>query len=46
MTLVTSGRMEEILYAEGYEIVQAISVEAQRFERVVYVTRAPPLHRA
>lgn len=41
ITLVTSERIEEGLRAEGYEIVQVIPVESERFERFVYVTRGP-----
>jgi predicted RNA methylase len=41
VTLVTSERIEDDLSAEGYSIVQVIPVESARFERFVYVTRAP-----
>jgi hypothetical protein len=41
VTLVTSERIEHDLIAEGYAIDQTIAVEAERFERRVYVTRAP-----
>ena len=41
VTLVTSERIEEDLSAEGYAIAQVIRVESERFERFVYVTRAP-----
>lgn len=41
VTLVTSNRIDDDLRAEGYEIVRVIPVEPERFERFVYVTRAP-----
>jgi SAM-dependent methyltransferase len=41
VTLVTSERIEDALHAEGYQIEQVIPVESERFERLVYVTRAP-----
>ena len=41
ITLVTSERIEDDLRAEGYEILQIIPVESERFERIVYLTRAP-----
>lgn len=43
VTLVTSERIEDLLRAEGYELVNVIAVESERFERFVYVTRAPVL---
>jgi predicted RNA methylase len=42
VTLATSERIDDDLRAEGYEIVRVIPVESERFERFVYVTRAPP----
>ena len=41
ITLVTSERIEPELRAEGYHVAQVIPVESDRFERLVYVTRAP-----
>jgi predicted RNA methylase len=41
VTLVTSEALEDDLRAEGYQIAQVIPVESERFERFVYVTRAP-----
>jgi predicted RNA methylase len=41
VTLVTAERIEDDLGAEGYAILQVIPVESTRFERFVYVTRAP-----
>jgi predicted RNA methylase len=41
VTLVTSAPIEGDLRAEGYDIVDVIPVEAKRFPRHVYVTRAP-----
>lgn len=41
ITLATSERIEEDLRAVGYRIDQVIPVESDRFERLVYVTRAP-----
>lgn len=41
VTLVTSEHIEDELHAEGYAIEQVIPVESERFERLVYVTRAP-----
>lgn len=43
VTLVTSERIENNLRAEGYEILRIIAVESERFERFVYVTRAPAI---
>ncbi len=41
VTLVTSERIEDDLREEGYEVTAVIAVESERFERLVYVTRAP-----
>jgi len=41
VTLVASEPIDSALLAEGYTIDQVIRVEPQRFERLVYVTRAP-----
>jgi 23S rRNA G2445 N2-methylase RlmL len=41
VTLVTSARIDADLRTAGYEVVRVIPVEAERFERLVYVTRAP-----
>jgi predicted RNA methylase len=41
VTLVTSERIEDALRAEGYDVQRIIPVESYRFERLVYVTRAP-----
>lgn len=41
LTLVTSERIESDLRAAGYRIEQILPVEAERFERFVYVTQAP-----
>ena len=41
ITLVTSARIEATLEAEGYELLQVLPVEPGRFERFVYLTRAP-----
>jgi predicted RNA methylase len=41
MTLVTSEKLEAPLRATGFELLQVIPVEPARFERFVYVTRAP-----
>lgn len=38
-TLVTSERVEEDLQAAGYEIARIITVESERFERFIYLTR-------
>lgn len=40
-TFVTSERIEDELRAAGYELLQRLAVEPDRFERFVYVTRAP-----
>jgi predicted RNA methylase len=39
-TFVTSERIENDLRGAGYSIDQVLSVEAERFERLVYLTRA------
>jgi predicted RNA methylase len=41
VTLVTSERIDDDLRAAGYAIVRVIPVESERFQRFVYVTRAP-----
>ncbi len=40
-TFVTSARIEQDLHAAGYELARVLMVESGRFERFVYVTRAP-----
>ncbi len=41
VTLVTSERIEDALHQEDYAVEQILSVEPERFERFVYVTRTP-----
>lgn len=38
VTLVTSERLEDALRAEGYRVDRVLSVEAERFERFIYLT--------
>jgi predicted RNA methylase len=40
-TLVTSARIEDDLGAAGFQVQQIIPVESERFERLIYITRAP-----
>jgi precorrin-6B methylase 2 len=42
VTLVSSERLDEALEANGYELLQRICVESDRFERTIYVTRVKP----
>ncbi|MSP93574.1 MAG: methyltransferase domain-containing protein [Myxococcales bacterium] len=46
VTLVTAERIEDDLRSHGYVVQRVIAVEAARFERFVYVTRAPSATRA
>lgn len=41
LTFVTSERIDDLLDEAGYEILQRILVEPNRFRRLVYVTRGP-----
>ena len=40
-TWITSERIEDDLLREGYAIERVVSVDADRFERRLYVTRSP-----